>query len=138
MEKKNLFGLGLLFLALIVIGGGIYYLYTNREEDTLDEITTEDNESPVVEEQVYDNLNLEYDYSGDNTWTYMVTGTLPNPCYDIETEAIVAESYPEQVTIRSIVTPPDEDEICAQVVQEVYEEGEFQASEEASVIFERQ
>jgi hypothetical protein len=137
MEKKNVLGLGLLLFALIVIAGSIYYLYVNREEDSLDKTFIEDT-SPVVEEGEYDNLNLEYDYLGDNTWTYMVTGTLPNPCYDIETEAIVAESYPEQVTIKSIVTPPEEDEICAQVVQEVYEEGEFQASEEALIIFERQ
>ncbi len=137
MEKKNVLGLSLLLFALIVIAGSIYYLYVNREEDSLDKTFIEDT-SPVVEEGEYDNLNLEYDYLGDNTWTYMVTGTLPNPCYDIETEAIVAESYPEQVTIKSIVTPPEEDEICAQVVQEVYEEGEFQASEEALIIFERQ
>jgi hypothetical protein len=137
MEKKNVLGLSLLLFALIVIAGSIYYLYVNREEDSLDKTFIEDT-SPVVEEGEYDNLNLEYDYLGDNTWRYMVTGTLPNPCYNIETEAIVAESYPEQVTIKSIVTPPEEDEICAQVVQEVYEEGEFQASEEALIIFERQ
>jgi hypothetical protein len=136
MKKKELFSLGLLFLALFLIGGGTYYFYTQREEDVLEE--TPEDSSVMEEEKSYNNLNLEYDYVGENTWQYTVTGTLPNPCYEIETEAIVAKSLPEQVTIRSIVTPPDEDEICTQVVQEVYEEGEFQASEEATIIFERQ
>jgi hypothetical protein len=136
MEKKKTLGLALLFLALVVVGGGIYYLYTQREEDVLEE--TPDDTVVVEEEKSYDNLNLEYEYLGDNTWQYTVTGTLPNPCYEVETEAIVAESLPEQVTIRSIVTPPDEDEICAEVIQEVSEEGQFQASEEAAIIFERQ
>ena len=134
MEKKNVFGLGLLLVVLIVIGGSIYYLYVRREETPLEQTP---DETPVVEEtRSYDNLNLEYDYLGDNIWRYTVTGTLPNPCYEISTEAIVAESFPEQVTIRSTVTPPDEDIVCIQVIQEVYEEGEFQASEEALVIFE--
>lgn len=137
MGKKNLLSLGLLLLALVVIGGGIYYFYTQREEDIIEE-APEDTDTVVEEEKPYDNLNLEYDYLGENTWQYAVTGTLPNPCYEVETEAIVAESMPEQVTIRTIVTPPGEDQICAQVVQEVYEEGEFQASEEATIIFERQ
>ncbi len=135
MEKKNVFGLGFLLVALIVIGGSIYYLYTNRQEGTSDEIVGDDT-PPVLQEGEYDNLNLEYDYLGDNIWRYMVTGTLPNPCYEIYTEAIVAESFPEQVTIRSTVTPPSEDLVCAQVIQEVYEEGEFQASEEATITFE--
>lgn len=137
MEKKNVFGLGLLLVVLIVIGGGIYYLYIQREKTPLVEETPD--ATPIAEEaRSYDNLNLEYDYLGDNIWRYKVTGTLPNPCYEISTEAIVAESYPEQVTIRSVVTEPDEDMVCAQVIQEVYEEGEFQASEEALVIFEKQ
>lgn len=137
MGKKNLLSLGLLLLALVVIGGGIYYFYTQREEDIIEE-APEDIDTVVEEERSYDNLNLEYDYLGENTWTYIVTGTLPNPCYEVETEAIVAESFPEQVTIRAVVTPPGEDEICAQVIQEVHTGGEFQASEEATIIFERQ
>jgi len=137
MEKKNVLGLGLLLGALVVIGGSIYYLYTTREEDTIDEIPVEN--LPVVEKskgsEEYEDLNLEYEYKEDNTWEYIVTGTLPNPCYKITTESIVAESYPEQVTVKAIVTPPAEDEICAQAIKNVNETGEFQASEEAFIAF---
>jgi len=138
MEKKNVLGLGLLLGALVVIGGSIYYLYTTREEDTIDELPIEN--PPVVEEsegsEEYEDLSLEYDYKEDNTWEYIVTGTLPNPCYEITTEVMVAESYPEQVTVKAIVTPPAEDEMCVQVIENVNETGEFQASAEALVTFE--
>ena len=133
MEKKNVFGLGLLLIALIVIGGSIYYLYNQKEQE---QDIVDDSPKPT-HPIVYSDLNLEYDYLGDNVWRYTVTGTLPNPCYSIETEAEVAESAPEQITIRSTITAPEEDEICAQVIQEVLQEGEFQASEDALVIFER-
>lgn len=133
MQKNSVFGLGLLFLVLIVIGGSIYYLYTNREDDIVDDVLN-GIPAPVQNNgEGEDNLNLSYDYLGENTWRYMVTGTLPNPCYEISTEAIVMESFPEQVIIRARVTPPGEDEICIQVIQEVYEEAEFEASEEAEI-----
>ena len=135
MEKKNVFGLGLLLAVLIVIGGSIYYLYIQREDNILNDIPDE-NVPRVQEPSSYDNLNLQYNYKGNNIWEYQVTGTLPNPCYGIFTEAVVMESYPEQVVIKSIIKPPDEDVVCTQVIQEVYEEGEFQASGEAEVTFE--
>lgn len=135
MEKKGVFGVGLLLLVLIVIGGSIYYLYTNRDDmdDVLNGVPV-----PIEEEEGQerrgapnDNINLSYDYLGDNVWRYMVTGTLPNPCYEISTQAIVLEGDPEQVLIRATITPPGEDELCPQVIQEVYEEEEVEAEEDA-------
>jgi len=137
MEKKNAFGLGLLLLALLVIGGGIYYLYTERENELVEnQDKGELEELPLTEEEepkLYDDFTLTYEYLGDNTWDYEVTGTLPNPCYTVTFEPVVMESYPEQVRIETKIQEPSPDEVCTQVIQEVEEKGTFSASEDADI-----
>jgi hypothetical protein len=128
MDKKGVIGIGLLLMVLVILGGILYNIFF-VEKDLIED---KKNDSTIME---YDTLNLEYNYKDDNTWEYKVTGTLPNPCYTISTEAIVMESYPEQVIIRSTVTPPTDDVICIQIIQEIYQEGEFEASEQATVEF---
>lgn len=138
MEKKNVLGLGLLFLALLVIGGGVYYLYTTRENEIAGNQDREElEELPPMEKaepMPYDDFFLTYEYMGDNTWEYEVTGTLPNPCYKVTSEPKVMESDPEQVRIDTKIQEPSPDEICTQVIQEVKETGTFNASENAEII----
>jgi hypothetical protein len=138
MEKKNVLGLGLLFLALLVIGGGIYYLYTERGNELVEnQDQGELEELPLTEEEepkLYDDFFLTYEYMGDNTWDYEVTGTLPNPCYIVTIEPVVMESDPEQVSIKTKIQEPSPDEVCTQVIQEVEETGTFSASENAEII----
>jgi hypothetical protein len=133
MEKKSVLGVGLLLVALTVIGGSLYYSMQNKD---IDETKKDDELDLPTSNANYDDFKLEYKYEKEGRWTYTVTGSLPNPCYSISTEAIVMESYPEQVIIRSKVTPPNPEMLCTQVIQEVLEEGEFEASEVATVRFE--
>ena len=138
MEKKNVLGLGLLFLALLVIGGGVYYLYSGREKEIAQNQDQEElEELPPIEETEplpFDDFALTYEYIGDNTWDYKVTGTLPNPCYTVTLEPVVMESYPEQVMIETKVQEPSPEEVCTQVIQEVEETGTFSASKDAEII----
>ena len=137
MEKKNVLTLGLLFLALLVIGGGLYYLYTEEENEIAENQNREElEELPLVEIEPmpYDDFALTYEYKGENTWDYEVTGKLPNPCYIVTTEPVVMESDPEQVSIKTKIQEPSPDEICTQVIQEVEETGTFSASEDAEII----
>jgi len=72
MEKKNVLGLGLLFLALLVIGGGVYYLYTQRENEMAKkQDQPELEELPPLEEEEesfpYDDFALTYEYMGNST-----------------------------------------------------------------------
>jgi hypothetical protein len=140
MEKKNVLGLGLLFLALLVIGGGVYYLYTERENEIVRNQEQQEIEAtPPTEERAsmpYDDFFLTYEYVGDNTWDYKVTGTLPNPCYTVTFESIVMESDPEQVRVQAMVQEPSPEEICTQVIQEVEEIGTFSAGENAEILLE--
>ena len=138
MEKKNVLSLGLLFLALLVIGGGVYYLYTEREKESSDKQDQgELEELPTTEEtepMPYDDFTLIPEYKGENTWDYKVTGTLPNPCYTVTLEPVVMEGDPEQVVIETKIQEPSPDEVCTQVIQEVEETGTFSASENAGII----
>lgn len=129
MEKKSVLGLGVFLVFLLLVGSLGYNIFLVQKENTQEE------QPDTVQEISEDEFNLEYTYIDENLWRYTVTGTLPNPCYTISTESIVMESYPEQVTIKSTVTPPDTDMACIQVIQEVYEEGEFIASKQAQVSF---
>ena len=79
------------------------------------------------------NFKLESEYISENDWEYTVTGELPNPCYNATVDAMVAESYPEQVTITVTIEDPDPEVICAQVIQEFTYEGTFSASEKATI-----
>jgi hypothetical protein len=133
MEKKNILGLGVLFVILLVLGAVALNIYLDLRKDPIqEEDITEDSNT----EACYDNISFDYYYKGNNLWQYNVTGTLPNPCYTISVESVVMESYPEQVIVKSTITKPDPETMCIQVIQEVEEEGEFEASEQATVTFE--
>ena len=66
-----------------------------------------------------------------NTHTYTGVITLPTPCYNLNVEAIVAESFPEQVRVEINATPTGE--VCAQVLTDKPFQVSFQASERATV-----
>ena len=129
MEKRNIPLVGIFLLCLVLLGAFAYQIYLVMQKEKTDQ----DKNTP--QSITKDDFTFEYTYSGENLWKYTITGTLPNPCYSISTSASVAESYPEQVFVTSTITPPKKDEICAQVVKEVNEIGEFTASENATVSF---
>jgi hypothetical protein len=56
---------------------------------------------------------------------------LPTPCYVLGTQAVVAESYPEQVTIA--FTAKTGTEVCTQVVTTERFKVDFTASKEATI-----
>jgi len=75
---------------------------------------------------------IEADYFYDEgVHTYEGVVLLPTPCYSLESEAIVRESYPEQVTISFL--SEDSGEVCIQVIDERPFKVIFQASEEANI-----
>ncbi len=118
----------LAILLLLSIGFFAYAMLTGYGEEKGNELV----DSSVTKITV-DNFTLSATYKNDSKWEYTVVGQLPNPCYNVTTNATVAESYPEQVSITVSVQVPDADTVCAQVMQEYEYTGEFQASEEATV-----
>jgi hypothetical protein len=65
--------------------------------------------------------------------THIVAGdvNLPTPCYVLNTEARVAESQPEQVTL--VFTTQTEPNVCAQVVTTERFKIDFKADENATI-----
>ena len=87
---------------------------------------TDDNGSGVDEETV----DLTFTYE-DGKYLYSGTVQKPTPCDTIEVDAVIRESFPEQVTL-AITTKPS-DGICAQVISEETIEGEIAVSQQAVI-----
>lgn len=144
---------GLVFAGLMVMS----YVSVDFESDevvvkdnNIDDNNTDNNSNngatgDVIEDEEFEDLkgkriNAEYGtftaeavYTSENNWEYQVKGPLPNPCYGVSVEAIVAESFPEQVTLQVEIINPEDDAICAQVIEDVTLEGIYSASQNASL-----
>lgn len=127
MNKNNVFGVGILVIILMIVGGillKIFVLDTPQAEDKNNGISMEQN-----------GFLLEAKYKEENLWEYKITGTLPTPCHDTTHEVTVLESFPEQVNVNLSITSPASNIICMQVIEELNLESTFSASPEAKVDF---
>lgn len=57
----------------------------------------------------------------------------PTPCHGLHSDVIVAESYPEQVTVNFMISPPASDEVCLQVIDQKPFNVSFEASRNAKI-----
>lgn len=82
---------------------------------------------------IIDSINAVHSFkSGLHDYTGAIT--LPIPCYTLSVDAVVRESFPEDVTIRfTIQDDKKENQICTQVLTEKSFRIIFQASKEANV-----
>lgn len=136
MNKKGVIGAGFLLILLILFGG--LFLKVMVFKDSNSDDSTKDNK--VGEFSIEKNgfsfyAKYQEENKEQNIWDYKITGSLPTPCHEFKTQEIVLESYPEQVSVLLTITPPAQDVICTQVIQEVEKTGIFQASEKAKVSF---
>ncbi|HAM37455.1 MAG: hypothetical protein UR96_C0031G0008 [candidate division WS6 bacterium GW2011_GWC1_36_11] len=120
MHKKTIL-ISIIAFLLIAITGIFVYLYIyNKNQQTNKQLTKE-------------NFTLTYAYNGDNNWEYTVDGTLPTPCFSATTDALVMESYPEQVKIQVQTSEDTTVEICSTVIKEYTYSGTFSASSKATI-----
>jgi len=97
--------LGVVVVAIIILGG--YFFWPSQK--------TQDAE-PVVDDTVVvgDEAGVEVMHTfEDGVHTISGEVTLPNPCYELQEDVAVAESFPEQVFIE--LTGVATDGICIQV-----------------------
>lgn len=120
MKKKNIL-IATIILVVMLAGSLLTYLYL-QNKNTKTSGSTQNN-----------NFTLTYAYQGNNTWTYTVNGTLPTPCYDVSADAVIAESYPEQVTIQVKTKEQSDGYVCATVIKDFNYTGTFNASEKAVI-----
>jgi hypothetical protein len=134
MEDKNKTFLKVFTVIVVILGllvGG-YLLFFQENENTDDN----NNETPQEELRVVtveeEGFVLNAQFLGESEWEYTLNGTLPTPCHEYTVTPLVMESYPEQVVIE-IAVISDPDVMCTQVIQEIEEDGEFTASQEAEI-----
>lgn len=112
---------------IIVLIGGIILVTNDDKNETKvidDGISTDDSN---------EDYNLNANYIGDNTWNYVITGYKPSSCYETQVSTIVAESFPEQVTVQLTLIAPEPEVVCTLMIEELKLDGTFSASEGASV-----
>ena len=124
MNKEIFIGIGIIIITISFLLLTISHLKTSKQ--TI-------NSDILYEDIVSNNFTLKTTYNDNNTWTYILTGTIPNPCYNISIEEVVMESYPEQVNINVKVFNSNPDIMCTQVIQEIEETGTLQASQSAKI-----
>jgi len=109
-----------ILLVLLLILVGVFIFNIPREEK-------------IPKQDFYlESINFDVTYE-EGSYEYSGIVSLPNPCYSLSTEAIVRESYPEQVTLLFTTTYNSDGKMCAQVINDVPFRIIFDASEEASI-----
>lgn len=124
--QKKLASVLLVCMAFILLVSGGWYIFF---KSGMVNINVDTNTGTITQ----DNITLAYKYIENNTWEYTITGQLPNPCYKATTGTLVAESFPEQVTITLNIEKPSAKKACTQVIQELNIKGNFSASSSAKV-----
>lgn len=123
--KKNL-----TFAAVLIIVGVIGFIVIvpqGEDPDVLDD-PLDQTAPPALSELSSIVVQKEF-----NNGVHKISGiiTLPDPCYEIESEVVVMESFPEQVRIT--LTTPRKEGFCAQVLTDKTFEVTFQASDQAKI-----
>lgn len=120
MNKKTILVSVAAFLLIVISGIFVYFYIQNKNQQS----------SKAINQ---DNFTLTYTYKGNNNWEYTVDGNLPTPCFSATTDALVMESYPEQVKIQVKTLEDTSVEICSTVIKEYTYSGTFSASEKAVI-----
>lgn len=134
MNKNNVFGVGILIIILMIVGGLIFKVFVLDKDKNDDGIVQEEKKKKEYKLKE-DGFEFEAEYEGNNRWEYEIKGHKPSPCHEIKHEAMVQESHPEQVTVNLSISSPSPDTNCIQVIEELNIEGTFMASPEAKVSF---
>ena len=124
----------ILFIALPFIGfyAGVWYQKAVSPPKSVIKIQEPSKDDDSSSSASSKKVNLKTSYK-DGVLTYSGSVQLPSPCHKLKEEALVAESFPEQVQIRLTIENPASGTMCAQVVTEKEFSGEAQASEKATI-----
>ena len=120
MNNKTIVGV---IVGLIVIGGLAWWGLSGRTEAPSGDVAGDQTTQPA-------SLTVNH-YFDNGSHTIEGTITLPTPCHSLTTEALLAEPYPEQVTI-TFATAPGAG-ICTQVLADKFFRVTFNASKDALI-----
>src|SRR3972149_10512173 len=91
-----------LFLLALTLSACSLLPQNNKVVDPTPEIEPTRPQGQAVKNFSSQEVSLDF-YFENNKYLYYGKVTLPNPCYQVQVDALIAESFPEQVTL-NIVT----------------------------------
>lgn len=118
-----------IILFVLIVGGMFSFAYLKKQEVVSEQLVTEEPE-PEVKYADISRIDAKH-YFADGVHTLVGEIPMPTPCDLLNYQVMVAESYPEQVTVDFTVI--NNAEFCAEVITPARFKVEFQASEEASI-----
>src|SRR3989344_4182577 len=121
MSKTTIGGIVVVILALVL--GVFYYFAPDSWKFWQGGQTANVIDSTIDTSKPHETITAKHQYKNG---THIVAGEvdLPTPCYVLSTDTLIAESFPEQVTIR--FKAETSGEFCAQVVTTERFKVEFQ------------
>jgi len=117
-------------VALIVIIGGASYFYFGPDSLKFWGTTNTQRDTVIPSEPEHERITAKHQFK-NGTHTIAGEVTLPTPCHILTTDAVVAESYPEQVSINFVSRT--QAQACAQTLTTGRFKVEFKASEQATI-----
>lgn len=128
MNNKTIIGI---IVALLVVLGLAWWSLSDRSNSNK-EGEVDNNTSVLGDQQSAPSGSLTVNhYFSDGSHTIEGTITLPTPCHTISHDVLVAESFPEQVSI-ALVTKPGAG-LCTQVLADKFFRITFNASKDAVI-----
>lgn len=123
------------FVIIVLIAVALIFVFIPLKSDK--KIDTDGNNKNInpVTTITKENFDFNYQYKGNNTFEYEIRGNLPTPCYKTKVDALVRESYPEQIVVQLSISEPDPDTACIQVIQEYEYKDTVNVSEQATFEF---
>lgn len=130
MDKRLAWSI-IVVVVLIGLAALVFFSLQKPEEDIplpvdvrdRSDSTTDAKESTIIIHSFEDGI---HQYAGNVE--------IPTPCHALDANALVAESFPEQITIQLTTVAPDPDTVCIQVLDRADFEVSASASEEARLV----
>jgi len=120
---------GSLVAIVLLILGGTYYMSTkDKYEPSQDQSQTQNPGAVLPKNAVM--ITAKHSFKNGK---HIIAGEVdvPTPCHSLSVETLIAESFPEQVTL--VFKTTSEAEVCAQVVSARRFKIEFNADEKATL-----
>ena len=127
MTNKQLSVSVIIIVLLLLVFGGVVYVRNANPID--DEFPQEEQPDDTTTQ----NLVVTHAFDGEQH-EYTGSVVLPTPCHTLESEVLVAESFPEQITINLRTVAPEEDVACIQVLERATFDIFVTASEGAKLV----
>ncbi len=126
--KKSTIGIIIAIVLIVLLGTWAYVKYGTTLLDPKGAETEE--VAGATDESAIGRITAKHQWKNG---THIVAGevNLPTPCYVLETEARIAESMPEQVTLAFTATTGTD--VCAQVITPERFKIDFKASKDATI-----